>query len=199
VRSTVQVISTQGNSRLSFYANHKLITPGMSPKWEPPYWAFPSTRPSAPVDREAETRKQVVPTPLPSVRPRSLSIPSADSLTTVTAPKNEKNLRPIQHTQTQTQSLFMTKLPPELRLLIYTYVLCDKALHIVHIFHVVGRLYAVPCTHSEPFALGLDHRCWGKPHSTQGLNIPPHYFAHREEDNDSGNGRLALLKSCRVM
>ncbi|MCJ1225166.1 hypothetical protein MMC12_001815 [Toensbergia leucococca] len=84
-------------------------------------------------------------------------------------------------------SPFLTKLPPEIRLQIYAYLLGDSVLHLVHLRH---RLTHVRCASPAPLDAPLDapHVCYP---STGGHHLYPIYIGL--------NPRLeiAILRTCR--
>ena len=120
------------------------------------------------------------PQPLPTQRPRALTLTSQIEDTVKSAPR--------QTALDQSSSLFF-KLPPELRDMIYVYAIGGNRLHIRRQF---GRLAHVKCI--VPGATSRDtrlHKCWGP------LYPPDIDGYHPDEKGDWG--LLSLLKTCRLV
>jgi hypothetical protein len=94
------------------------------------------------LEEQEERRQRFLPCPLPQPRPRALTLPLANVARLAIPSNTEENSEVFRQAQAQTLSLFLTKLPLEVRLLVYNNVLCWDTLHIVHLD---GRLYSVPC------------------------------------------------------
>jgi hypothetical protein len=108
------------------------------------------------IEKTQRDRKINAPKRLPRKRPRALTNPLPDD-------RNRSWIRHLfknsQHASEQSESLLFTRLPPEIRDLIWTEVLGGHLLHLVHVFK---RLRAVNCT--ETFGPDLEtrrHGCWG--------------------------------------
>jgi hypothetical protein len=173
--------------------------------------------------------KLTPPGPLPPFRERRLSITSSTSLLAETPPTLIPNLfgkligrrDKAQVTLPQNQCLLFTKLPTELRLHIYRFVLGDSTFHIIPSH--VPSLTSPPrfSLRAHPFRARLDfERC---PNPQRHMGVRTHEMCTREghkrwatsrlPDSDYENvatefllqkwrrkgGPLALLKTCRVM
>ena len=127
------------------------------------------------------------PKPLRTRRRRALTLPSSSP----GARKSSTNI-PIYE---QEQSAFFTKLPLEIRLLIYQEVLAPKDHPMLHVASGHKRLFSCRCSNTDPHRPGWCHKCWGlmvKLDGTIGLcpfgeSIYPHPV------------RIQMLRSCRRM
>ena len=136
-----------------------------------------------PDEREAREKAQgdYAPTPLPTTRPRALTLP---------LPEIEKNNMVAQVTKQQGKSIFFRKLPLEIRMITYTYVLTTPSswIHIIRKQH--KRLAHFRC---KGFCKEQGRGpCWGS-HTRYGEWKP----GWEGERADGGN--LPLLRTCRRM
>lgn len=158
---------------------------------------FPSFPSRKPKDKDALTVQ-----PLPEQRPRALTLPLQDTLIEHHQYKfsgiiKQKVLVP-QYTSNQEQSALLTRLPPEIRRIIWQFVLGDNRLHIVR---NRGRLSAIPCSDTLTLDLSLNiGTCHHK--LVQRYMLPSKTVVVYCKGNDPDVAYVDLLsvpKTCRLM
>lgn len=155
---------------------------------------FPSRRYR---DRDALTVQ-----PLPEQRPRALTLPLQDTLIEQYQYKfsgivKKKVLVP-QLTSNQEQSALLTRLPPEIRRIIWQFIFGNNRLHIVR---NRGRLSAIPCSGNLDLALNVG-TCHHK--FVRNYGVGPNGFVavvfSNVNDPDYGHANLlSVPKTCRLM
>lgn len=110
------------------------------------------SRPSS-EKRERKKRRQRSdsPKPLPSRR-RALTLPLEQPLDSKRSPRQQQ--------QQQQQSLFLNKLPPDVRYLIYQHVLRGSNDAYVHVASTHQRVCSFPCSELHDELHGHQHVCW---------------------------------------
>jgi hypothetical protein len=99
-----------------------------------------------------------------------------------------------QRTFAQKESLLITRLPHEVRILIWRYLLCDQHLHLVR---APKRLLAIRCYEYE-FIGDCRHECWG--YSTISVRSAAGYYKEKKDGARCENANLlSVLKTCRLM
>lgn len=146
--------------------------------------------------------------PLPKNRPRALTLPLKESkLIPNFQCKFQELFRKVIKQQTfgQKQSPLM-RLPPEVRLIIWEYILCNKHLHIVR---APRRLLAIRCdeepkqetVYDETVYNRCGHKCWG--YTTIFMRYGPHvpgYYRDPKPGSRCGYADLLpIVKTCRLM
>lgn len=142
------------------------------------------------------------PQPLPQERARALTPIHSER----TAPRNgaeegEKYVESLEKplAQHQPQSSLFSRLPLELRLLIWNQVLGGQWLHLVSAH---GRLLAIRCVHHRPFP-DLDtctHGCWGDTTAGPRTKHFPGFFLRMKRGTPSQPvNLLPLLQTCRLL
>lgn len=158
-------------------------------------WLMPRFRSNKHKDRNALTVQ-----PLPEQRPRALTLPLQNTLIEQYQYKfsgfvKEKVLVP-QLTSTQEQSALFTRLPPEIRRIIWQFLLGNSRLHIVR---NRGRLSAIQCRDNLDLSLSID-TC---PHKHVIMHGPPcRTVVYYYKKDDLGHGYadfLSVSKTCRLM
>lgn len=142
------------------------------------------------------------PQPLPHKRSRALTpIFSERAPLTNETEEGEKHVKfpekPL--AQHQHQSSLFSRLPPELRLLIWNRVLGGQWLHLVSAH---GRLLAICCAHRREFP-DLDtcaHDCWGDTTAGPRTQHFPGFFLRMKRGTPSQPvNLLPLLQTCRLV
>ena len=97
--------------------------------------------------------------------------------------------------ESQSQSLLLTKLPPELRLMIWDHALDACTLH----FDCVdGRLQSVWCNDAnDATKLGFRHACWNARRFISREGRRP--IARKDSPTAQVRGRLSLLLTCKIL
>ena len=97
--------------------------------------------------------------------------------------------------ESQSQSLLLTKLPPELRLMIWDHALDACTLH----FDCVdGRLQSVWCDDAnDATKLGFRHACWNAHRFISREGRRP--IARKDSPTAQVRGRLSLLLTCKIL
>ncbi|KAJ5152699.1 uncharacterized protein N7482_009177 [Penicillium canariense] len=113
--------------------------------------------------------------PLHRQRKRALTLPLPE-----TSPG-----RKAQRTYDQSQSLFLDRLPFEIRHKIYEAILAPPDNRILHVAAISGRLCGIRCHETDPTRSTWCHQCWDPPKKAQ-----------RSSKYDRSPG-LGLLCSCR--
>lgn len=136
------------------------------------------------LDREkAERRMRYIPRPLPRKRQRRLSLPSSQA--SFDWPKSGQKIAD------QTQSALLSRLPLEIRSLIYQHVLGGTLLHVTTIYGLLqGRMAHIKCL--VLFAPSDDHQnCWRRKVEKASPAL--------SSGKSDGGGLLSILKTCRQM
>lgn len=163
--------------------------------------AFPS---NAQISKERKTFRAKS---LPANRPRALTLPLNDEYDTRNqVNRSHKNIlssiiKKIKTVQQQTfaqkESLLITRLPYEIRMLIWQSLLCDHHLHLVR---APKRLLAIRCDEEESSG-DCGHRCWG--YSTISVRFGPRaagYYTGKKDDAQCEHANLlSVLMTCRFM
>lgn len=142
----------------------------------------------------AERRRRVSDRPeaLPVIRERTLTLPFPPNNTDV--PRNRRH----QGTCDQQQSKFFTKLPQEIRYLIYREVLAPTDHSELHVASADQRLLSRRCVNENLETPGLQHSCWGRCYKLDGTTAQnPSLGRYEPEDDSPYPVRLGLLRSCR--
>lgn len=141
-------------------------------------------------------RRQNQPRRLPLHRPRALTYPIPAKTSRLWNPFQRKQQ---QQTFDQRQSALLSRLPVEIRRLIWADALGGQLLHIAR---APKRLLAIPCAKQER-ASGLNtrlHGCWG---STTGRvylgTTPGFYLQPRSSHGPRPANLLPLLQTCRIV
>jgi hypothetical protein len=97
----------------------------------------------------------------------------------------------------QSHSLLLTKIPPELRLIIWDHALDTKTLH----FECVdSRLQCVLCDDSKDSTkLGFRHTCWNAHRFISRAGIRSIATDSPPAAQGQGRGRLSLLLTCKIL
>ena len=130
------------------------------------------------IDAEPEAHPDLSPAPLPTKRLRALTLPIQV--------EDEAEDVLLQHTVIQEASPLLSRLPLEIRQMIYREALGDGLLHIVNI---AGRLTHLKCNIEDPVIRLLE--CW----RFEGEEV--RYKYHNNPDYSVPSGLLGLLKTCR--
>lgn len=145
--------------------------------------------------------------PLPTNRPRALTSPLDDDAQNQTdrAQKHilsriikKKQAQLHQWTSTQKDSLLITRLPYEVRRLIWRYLLCGQHLHLVR---APKRLLAIRCDEEEPIG-DFSHRCWG--YTSIRVRFGPrgavgYYKGQKNGAQCETANLLSILRACRLV
>ncbi|KAF2840981.1 hypothetical protein M501DRAFT_990913 [Patellaria atrata CBS 101060] len=131
------------------------------------------------MEKIAERQK---PKPLPKMRPRALTPPLVRPAWSVKRMQHQKTIN-------QDECLLLNKLPAELRIMIWTYVVGGQTLHL---FEQPYRMAHVVCKDKVPHRKMFNH-----PWCRQDIGMD--WFRHSMSTPDPKNNRnvLALLKACR--
>jgi hypothetical protein len=153
------------------------------------------------LDATAKERKSKAPKPLPKRRPRSLTAPLVQEISDRTPSRGLWNLskKPIaQHTSDQSLSNLLSRLPKEVRQLIWKEVLGGHWLHIVR---APKRLVAIKCCEvPERGADTRHHSCWGMTINERRLYPAPGFYMGSMAGSEAVTANLLpLLKTCRQM
>jgi hypothetical protein len=160
---------------------------------------FPS---NAQISKERKTFRAK---PLPTIRPRALTLPLEDDNGQDQSDRTQNLLSRIikntrarpQRTHDQKESLLITRLPYEIRLQIWRYLLCDHHLHLVR---APKRLLGIRCDEDESIA-DCNHDCWG--FSTisgySGRGAAGYYKVKKDGARCENANLLSVLKTCRLM
>ncbi len=136
-----------------------------------------------PEEREArqKARDDNAPVPLPATRPRALTLP---------LPEMDGTTVVEQVTKQQGQSVLFRKIPLEIRMMIYTYVLVSRSSWV----HVIRKEYKRLAHFRCKGYCKLKSRdpCWGS------LDIYGDWDPGKEGAGTDG-GNLPLLRTCRKM
>lgn len=157
-------------------------------------WSWSLTARRREEEKLAERRRRISerPEPLPAVRERTLTLPLPPNNTDWV--RNSRQ----QRTCDQQQSAFFTRLPQEIRYMIYQEVLAPSGHPELHIASADQRLLSRRCVNEDPIVPGLEHSCWGRCYKQDGTTArsgnPKEY---EPEDRSSYPIRLGLLRSCR--
>ncbi|MBW0461469.1 hypothetical protein O181_001184 [Austropuccinia psidii MF-1] len=148
-------------------------------------------------------RKAYGAVPLPKNRPRALTLPLEESgkISTFQSKFQEIFRKRIQQqTFTQKQSPLL-RLPPEIRLIIWKFVLCNQHLHIVR---APRRLLAIRCDEDRPQKPGYSpygHRCWGYTtiFTRHGRHASGYYRDPKPDSRCGFANLLPIVKTCRLV
>lgn len=150
----------------------------------------------------SKERKAFRAKPLPTNRPRALTLPLEDDNGKSQIDRSQNILSRIikkrktiqQRTFAQKESLLITRLPYEVRILIWRYLLCDQHLHLVR---APKRLLGVQCYEDESIG-PYRHECWG--YSTISVRSTAGYYKGKKDGAQCENANLlSILKTCRLM
>lgn len=144
---------------------------------------------------------------LPTNRPRALTLPLNDEDDTQNKVNRShmhmlssiiKKIKTVQQqTFPQKESLLITRLPYEIRMLIWRSLLCDHHLHLVR---APKRLLAIRCDEDESNG-NCDHCCWG--YSTISVRFGPRAAGYYTGKKDGARCEIAnllsVLMTCRLM
>jgi hypothetical protein len=152
----------------------------------------------------SKERKAFHAKPLPTNRPRALTLPldDDDAQTQINQQlilsrilKRKKAIH--QRTFGQKDSSLITRLPYEVRRVIWRYLLCDQHLHIVR---APKRLLAIRCDEDESMG-SCNHHCWG--YTTIRVRYGPRavgYYKGKKSGARCGTANLlSVLMTCRSM
>lgn len=135
-----------------------------------------------------EVHQKLPPVPLPSSRPRALTLPLPPA--SPARPDCPQQQQQQQTTRAQSQSRLFSKLPLELRRMVYECVLGGDVLHIVRL---TRRIAHVRCRGSSE-RKSWRHPCWGH-QSIDGLYMGIIGSSATRTDG----GVLPLLRTCRLV
>lgn len=140
--------------------------------------------------------------PLPMNRPRALT-PPLDANKRLS--KHHK-LQQLFKKQVQQQTFMQEKsplmcLPPEIRLMIWEFLLCN---HYLHIVRAPRRLLAIRCDeepNEQSFFGSYDHKCWGQSRVSirRFPDLPSYYYGPKTGGRCGYANLLSIVKTCRLV
>ncbi|KAI9713952.1 MAG: hypothetical protein M1820_000682 [Bogoriella megaspora] len=141
--------------------------------------------------RTRRERQRNAPKPLSKNRARQLTLPLPDAAPKGAA-RNPFKKAQIIHDQLQSS---LSRLPREIRQMIWKYVLGD---HVLHIVRLRRRLFSIKCGHNHQDISTQFHRCWGTSDRRSELaDTPGFYTGPLNEFQPELNSFLPLLRTCR--
>lgn len=151
------------------------------------------------IRRTQKQRNKNAPRRLPRQRPRALSVSSSAEHEESRRSWNPFKKSGIQRTNDQAQSVLLTRLPSEIRRLIWANVMGG---HLLHVVRAPKRLLAIDC--NEDFGRELKtrhHDCWGFTDAWKpSMGSTPGYYLFPEGDRPAKPANLLpLLQTCRLI
>ena len=153
------------------------------------FFKFPLRRSSRDDSGSQEPEPKIkhiyAPNPLPTKRKRALTLPLPEI-----PQKSSFIAKPKQRTSSQTDCLFLQRLPYDVRRIIYDEILCGN---IFHIIRMRRRLRHLRCSAEEGEVRDLRQTCWGIL-MVDGRSIRDFY-----NDRRTDGGVVPLMRTCRAM
>lgn len=155
------------------------------------FFRLPLRRSSRDDSRSQEPEPKIkhiyAPNPLPTKRKRALTLPLPHT------PQKSSFIgtgKSKQRTSPQTNSLFLQRLPYDVRRIVYDDILCGNIFHIIRLRR---RLRHLRCSAEEGEVRDLRQTCWGIL-MVDGRSIRDFY-----NDRRTDGGVVPLMRTCRAM